>query len=676
MAPVTDHGKTLKLISQAWGRQKGYCFFPWIDRQRQQETGLRREGYNEGPAFEWPKDRDKILEHLAAHEDHDLYWCPSLFEYPMRRQDVAMDECALWADLDEADPRQFEDSLKPTVAWETSLGRFQALWLAAAGDFQGASWPGNENQRLTYAVGADPSGWDTVQLLRVPGWVNHKPDRDGERGRLLWTDGPRYVQGDFDELPEIKGVQGTALSEALEAEIEGVDRHKVIARVQLKLTHKARELLHAKGLTGDRSEQQWYLTRCLADVGCTVTEMVAIIHALPWNKFADRTDEMRVLISEASKAIALKRDKPETEDYEDVERPPLQRLGALLKNVKRPEFIVRDVLTLGACGFIAGTPKTYKSWSALDMALSIATGADFLGHFPVVNPGPVLYIQEEDPAPTVKTRSAKIWTGKGVDKLVMDEDGVMWLPPETEKEFDPDVAGYIQHGFTISDSAWLLWLDEQLAEGLDAQQYKALFIDTFGMTAGDVDDNKSQELNARVLKPLKTLSRKHEVAILLVHHLGKADRERSGSRLLGSTALHAWGEDSIYMLGGGVGKDVKMETESKSFPASQWRISNLNNLTWEPQVSPWAKPEGEESWQSQSRRSNGGYKRVSASPRRRRPPSTPKALEALADRTTATTRELAEAAGLSYQQAHRQMIRASEQGHVLRQGSQWTIAAT
>ena len=82
------------------------------------------------------------------------------------------DEHALWADLDEVDPESIKD-YRPSIAWESSPGRYQALWLAASGDFQGASWPGNENQQLTYYVGADRSGWDTTQLLRIPGWINH-----------------------------------------------------------------------------------------------------------------------------------------------------------------------------------------------------------------------------------------------------------------------------------------------------------------------------------------------------------------------------------------------------------------------------------------------------------------------------------------------------------------------
>jgi hypothetical protein len=136
-------------------------------------------------AFRWPNDRAEIIKHLETHLGNRSrrLLVPESFEFPNRRSDLAMDEHALWADLDEVDPREIRD-YPPTIAWQTSPGRYQALWLADEGDFQGASWPGNENQRLTYLLGADPSGWDTTQLLRLPEWPNHKPEY------LRLTEGP------------------------------------------------------------------------------------------------------------------------------------------------------------------------------------------------------------------------------------------------------------------------------------------------------------------------------------------------------------------------------------------------------------------------------------------------------------------------------------------------------
>lgn len=681
--------RMLTVVSKAWGKQTGYCFFPYIDRSAQKRTGLRNAGYCEGPtrargdkrgpSFRWPNDRVEIREYLSDHleKGHDVYWCPSLFEFPSRRSDLAMDEHALWADLDEVDPRDIRD-YPPSIAWESSPGRFQALWLASKGDFQGSSWPGNENQRLTYHLGADPSGWDTTQLLRLPGWPNFKPERveanggKAPKGRLLWSAGENYSLDDFHDLPEVQGAVSSGLTEALESEVEGIDRLKALAKLKLKLNHTARDLLNAKEVSGDRSGQMWYLMRCLADAGGTTTEIVSIMRPLVWNKFAGRGDEMKRLIAEASKAVSARSDDIVEELEEESERKKPQRLGDLLRNIKRPVWLVEGVLTEGACGFIAGEPKTWKSWVGYDLALSVATGADFLGYFPVRNPGPVLYIQEEDPPPVLKSRGAKIWQGKTIDKFELSSDGgIFWLPPAQERLFNPDINAYVQQGVTISDDAWQMWLDETLEEKMTLletaieEDYRLMIIDTLMMTAGDVDENRAQEMTTKIFRPLKVLARKHNVSLIVVHHLNKGENKRMGQRMLGSVANHAWDEDSMYLTHGGKPGTVKMEFESKVAPGQIYKIDNLDNDTWSPQIGPWRKDDS--NLNSTQGRGFGGGPRE---PRVERPSVAAIALEGLGGGLH-NTRTIAEAAGITYQQAYRQLSRDSSRVEKL--GNEWSM---
>lgn len=664
--------KSLRLISLAWGKkQSGYVFFPYIDREAQRKSGKRRAGFNNGDAWEWPADREAIVDWLHKNQHHDVYWTASIFEFPSRQEEVALDEHALWADLDEVDPRDIDPDYRPTVAWESSPGRYQCLWVAQTGDFSGVSDPGKENQRMTYMLGADASGWDAAQLLRIPGWVNHKPEYKGEdgsypKGEILWFDGPRYSRDEFSNLPEVQ-VGKDQLSDALTADIDGVDRLQVIADVKLKLNKTARDLLGAREVYGDRSDSLWYLIRCLADAGLSTAEIVAVVKPTPWNKFADRHDEMRRLIAEASKAIAKRSDetiaKLEAEDGEDEAdepRPDPQRLGNLLKNIKKPRYIIQGILTEGSCGFIAGEPKCYKSWVGLDMALSIATGADFLGQFPVRNPGPVLYIQEEDPAPTLKNRTAKIWVNKAMDKIELvraddDEAGVYWLPPDQEQQFDPNINAYIQNGFIISNEAWQLWLDETLSKGMigadgTTMPYRLLIVDTLMMVAGDVDENRAQEMTEKVFKPLKVMARKHNCAVLVVHHMGKADKSRPGQRMLGSVANHAWGEDSLYLSRSGL-KDVRIDTESKTMPAQTFRMTNVHNLEWTPRVEPWRDEEEESKHSIHNQGSSHDGRRR---PRRKMNPTLQVVKES---GKPLTTSEIAKATDLNRSTVHRTMMR-------------------
>ena len=44
--------QSLKIVSKAWGRQKGFCFFPWISGTAADKKE-RIMSYHEGPAFMW-----------------------------------------------------------------------------------------------------------------------------------------------------------------------------------------------------------------------------------------------------------------------------------------------------------------------------------------------------------------------------------------------------------------------------------------------------------------------------------------------------------------------------------------------------------------------------------------------------------------------------------------------
>lgn len=661
----------LEIISQAWGRQDGYVFFPRISGSAQ-DREQRIRSYDEGPAYHWPEQKTDIIEFLKSHTDDDVYWCPSIFEVPRRKMEHAMDEHCLWADLDEADPRAIDQEYKPTIAWETSPGRYQSLWLIQRGfDIQGASWAGGENQRMTHFVGADQSGWDTTQLLRLPGWKNHKPDHreanGGEppEGKLLWWDkGRRYLPDHFSDLPEVDhGTRG--MSDILEDEVDRVDRHAVWGRVRLKVNKAVRDYMSAREVSGDRSEVLWQIERELADAGCSVTEIVALVRTTPWNKYAGRGDELRRLTSEAHKAVAARSEEVEEQLELEANRPKPQRIGLLLKNIPKPVWLIDGIWTEGACGFIAGQPKSYKSWMGFDLAMSMATGMPFLGHFAVRKPGPTLYIQEEDGAPILKQRADKIWPGKQADKMKLDESGMLvWdAPADMGTLENAPLDAYIREGFVISDPSWQSWLDETLAEG----EYVMVVLDPLMMMAGDVEENRAQEMTSKVFRPLKQLAEKHKTAICLVHHMrkqGQATQDtRGGQLMLGSVANHAWAEDSLYVkLQRG---ELLVERESKHTTSGSFKLSNIRNKEWKPVVMDERGDldEHDEEDAAEVRKASTKSAKRTRSPASGRQKGTggskiKQALDELGPGEH-TTRRIADAAGISIDGARKQLGRAA-----------------
>src|SRR5207245_2868924 len=71
-----------------------------------------------------PTGRFKEIPDLT--EQPDWYFAPCLFT-GSRRKEHALPSRLLYADLDETDPSGLD--LRPSIAWETSHGRYQGIWL-------------------------------------------------------------------------------------------------------------------------------------------------------------------------------------------------------------------------------------------------------------------------------------------------------------------------------------------------------------------------------------------------------------------------------------------------------------------------------------------------------------------------------------------------------------------
>lgn len=100
----------------------------------------------------------------------DLYFCPNAFSGAQRQKQLVLPSRLLYQDLDESDPRELP--LEPELHWETSPGRWQAIWI-----LDHPIEPqelAQLNRALNRACHADPGTWNLTRLLRVPGSWNAK----------------------------------------------------------------------------------------------------------------------------------------------------------------------------------------------------------------------------------------------------------------------------------------------------------------------------------------------------------------------------------------------------------------------------------------------------------------------------------------------------------------------
>jgi hypothetical protein len=566
------------LLQQIWGDAVGYVFLPWIARQHARSQD-RKKHWKEARAFAWPRQVGAIRSHLLEHYFDDIYFTPMVFNQPRRKAVYAIEFDRCWADLDEADPRTIDDAYKPSITWQTSHGRYAAVWFMDETRVEYTE-RGGENHKLTLKIGADQSGWDTTQLLRVPLSANNKPEYEKvERGTLVWEDGQRNISWELidnlPELPEIE-VQGGDLID-LEM-LQEVDVYKEYGKVKAKVSNRVREFLGRKDtLPGeDRSKVAWECERELADAGMKLPAMVATMYSTPWNKFIDRADGLKQLTLECAKALAHKRIKgPLDEGQEDKpDIVPFWRNEQYLDE-KDPKWLYDKLIPEMACGFIAGIPKSFKSWFALDLAISASLGEDFMG-FEIEYPINVLYLQCEDSNALVRSRHHVIASSKDA-KWSLDR------PVNAIRAYPGALYVYANLGAQIENVDWQVWLARQIQQC----ELDLVIIDTLSMSAPSVDTS-STEIVGKVLKPMKDIARDNDCGLVFVHHNTKAGAYvRAGQNMAGSGQLHAWADFGLYIQevkphpGGAT---VLLESENKfgTSASLKFQIDGLDRGTWNP----------------------------------------------------------------------------------------------
>jgi hypothetical protein len=530
----------LRLLKTIWRAQQGYVFLPYIPKELARGPERKRSLRN-GPAFKIG-DWDEMRTHLGKHREDELYFAPMVFKGPRRRSEYATKCSRLWADLDEVDPDKIPPDLTPNVLWETSPGRYAAVW------FMGTRRPetterGGENHKLTIALGADPSGWDTTQLLRVPGSANNKPGyKKGIRGRLISLERGSHSWDVVDELPEIpeaEVVGGDLIDEQI---LEGVDAYEAYARLKRKLPGVVRQYMRLKDADDsmDRSSIAWQIERSLADAGATLLEMVAIIRPTPWNKFEGEGRELKMLSLECGKALSLKKEQPQEQRLEDEEERkhdlvPFWRNEDFL-SAAEPEWLFDEFIPKGGCGFISGTPKSMKSWLALDMAVCAAQGIPYMG-YAIELPIHVLYLQQEDPTVLVKNRLNTIATSKH-PRWTLDR------PMQDLKPYPGQLFVEVYSGFQGNDPGWQTWLSEMVRR----HDIGLVIFDTLATVAPGTDVDSGVAVKMELLDPVKEIARDLNCAMLFVHHNTKSQsNERAGQNMAGSGQVHAWADFGIYI---------------------------------------------------------------------------------------------------------------------------------
>jgi hypothetical protein len=204
---------------------------------------------------------------------------------------------------------------------------------------------------------------------------------------------------------------------------------------------------------------------------------------------------------------------------------PVVRASALESAAEQKPWLIERLWSAGAVGIVSGPPKALKTWTALEMAISVATGVPCLATFPVHRSGPVLLYAAEEPMPALHSRLHALARNHALD---LDQVDIRVIAADSLR---------LDRG---EDR-------EKLTATVRFHRPVLLILDPLIRLHG-LDENQSGPM-AELLGYFRSLQRSTGTAIAIIHHSRKhaASSAAPGQSLRGSSDLYAF-VDSLVSL--------------------------------------------------------------------------------------------------------------------------------
>jgi hypothetical protein len=489
--PSPEEHPILALWALIFGHLSGHlCLF----------SGHRPAGGKlEAPAeqfFPYPDERDAALAWVAKQQaaGRDVYACAHLLAEPRRAKPHAQPLLTLYADGDGAQP---PEAFPPSAVVETSPGRHHFFWRLSR---PVAPALGEDlNKRLAYLMGADKSGWDLTQLVRLPGTTNHK-----------YAPAPEVTLADLND----RAYDPDDLAARLPP-IARTSRAEANAGPPVRLSPAAMAIWEGRSTKTtaegevDRSASLFRIGRVLFNAGAAPDVAVAALaerdETLGWNKYSDRPraeEEYRRIV-----------DKIMNENTATARPNRASGIAPLiwahqLGSLPTLEWLIDGIAPAGGLGVLVGPPGSGKTFLLLDIASCIATGTDW--HGCAVKQGAVVYVYAEGVA-GLRAR-VEAWSaahGKNVERVA-----------------------FIRHAVNLVDQQSAGNILARLKE--EGVQPVAIIIDTLARAMTGADESGSRDMGL-VVATAGQLQTETGAAVWFAHHPKKGGGEYRGSSALGGS---------------------------------------------------------------------------------------------------------------------------------------------
>jgi len=304
--------------------------------------------------YSYPAQLPQMIEAVNKYfTGYNVYFCPQILNQKKRTKESVSQTPNAWADLDTCTPEVLR--VPPSVIIESSPDRYQAYWV-----FESLLDPDDAediSRRIAYGhadEGADRSGWDLTQLLRVPFTYNYKYTRgmtspiveivEANRKKYRLDDFKDYTQvGDYEYLDE-----PLPTAEELDANTTSDDLLQVKRQ---SLNPRVWSLYAEEPPPGaDWSKHLWNLQMLLFEAGYERIEVFKIVQEAKCNKYVRDGKSIRLLWKDICRGHSR---------YEANQR--------LLRGDGPPKTTRRPLMTDAERALVAQSPDTfierYMTWA-------------------------------------------------------------------------------------------------------------------------------------------------------------------------------------------------------------------------------------------------------------------------------------------------------------------------
>lgn len=223
------------------------------------------------------------------------------------------------------------------------------------------------------------------------------------------------------------------------------------------------------------------------------------------------------------------------------------------------EFIVNALLPTGFA-ILASPPKYGKSWFALDLCYSVASGRSFLGFTTHVSD--TMYMALEDNPARLQARLKVVAQGETIP------EGLHFLT--NAPELQQDLIGA---------------LDRLIAQ---LPKLKLIVIDTLQMIRG-VSNSRENEYarDYKEMRALKEFADRHNLCVLAIHHTRKtADESDPFNRIAGGIGIQGVADTAMVME-----REKRMEGQTRLSVTGRDIVSDEYTLSFDKSLCKW-KMEG------------------------------------------------------------------------------------